>query len=156
MQARNLAHELYAVPPQPDGLAQALENLAERITTERGINCALAGERSVLVHNPAVASHLYRIAQEAVQNALKHSRTMRIDIELTQQAAGLKLRVRDHGTGFPAQPNSRGLGLHTMDQRARLIGGQLRVGTPPEGGGEVICLVPAAMLDKLDVSAGVG
>ena len=44
-QARTLAHELYAVPPSPDGLFQALENLAERIAGERGIDCAFAGER---------------------------------------------------------------------------------------------------------------
>jgi PAS domain S-box-containing protein len=96
-QARNLSHELYAVPPQPDGLIQALENLAERVGSERGLACAFKGEASILVHNQAAASHLYRIAQEAVQNALKHSRATGIDIELTQRAAGLELKVRDDG-----------------------------------------------------------
>src|SRR6266545_6814609 len=81
-QARNLAHELYSVSPTPEGLFEALENLAERVATERGIACEFTGEMSVLVHNQAVASHLYRLAQEAVHNALKHSRATRIDIEM--------------------------------------------------------------------------
>ncbi len=147
-QARNLSHELYAVPPQPDGLVEALGNLAERVAAERGIACAFAGEAALLVHNQAVASHLYRIAQEAVQNALKHSRATRIDIELTQRRDGLELSVRDNGIGFPTGRNSRGLGLHTMEQRARLIGGQLFVHSKPDGGVEVICRVPKAALEK--------
>ena len=150
-QARNLAHELYAVPPQPDGLVQALENLAERVATERGIECAFAGETSVLVHNQFAASHLYRIAQEGVQNALKHSRATRIDLELTQQPASVELKVCDNGIGFPTQQNSRGLGLHTMKQRARLIGGRLIVQTNPDGGVEIVCTVPKTFLAKTSV-----
>ena len=71
-QARNLSHELYAVPPGEDGLYKALDNLAERVGTERGIVCALACEPPVLVHNQAIASHLYRVAQEAVHNIRAH------------------------------------------------------------------------------------
>ena len=155
-QARNLAHELYAVPPQPDGLVQALENLAERVATERGIECAFAGETSVLVHNQFAASHLYRIAQEGVQNALKHSRATRIDLELTQQTASVELKVRDNGIGFPTQQNSRGLGLHTMEQRARLIGGRLIVQSNSGGGVEIVCTVPKTFLEKTSVADPVG
>jgi PAS domain S-box-containing protein len=155
-QARNLAHELYAVPPGPDGLIQALESLAERVGTERGIVCAFACETPVLVYNQAVASHLYRVAQEAVQNALKHSRATRIDIELARQAAEVELRVGDNGIGFPAQHNSRGLGLHTMEQRARLIGGRLIVQTQPNEGVEVICYVPKDILESTSPPEGAG
>lgn len=153
-QARNLSHELYAVPPQPDGLVEALGNLAERVAAERGIACAFAGD-SILVHNQAVASHLYRIAQEAVQNALKHSRATQIDIELVQRPANLELKVRDNGVGFSAQHNTRGLGLHTMEQRARLIGGQLTAHTQADGGVAVLCSVPKATLEKSNVSRGI-
>ncbi len=146
-QARDLSHELYAVPPQPDGLMQALDNLAERVSNSHGIASEFASD-TVLVHDPTAASHLYRIAQEAVHNALKHSRATRIWIELTQQADGLELRVRDNGVGFAPQENSCGLGLRTMEQRARLIGGRLRVQTRPGAGVEVICAVPKAMLEK--------
>ena len=147
-QARNLSHELYAVPPQPDGLVQALENLTDRVATDRRVTSVFSCETPVLVYNQVVASHLYRIAQEAVQNALKHSHASRIDITLTKQQAGVELRVRDNGNGFPMEQNSGGIGLHTMEQRARLIGGRLLVQTHPDGGVEVICSVPKAILEK--------
>jgi two-component system CheB/CheR fusion protein len=103
---------------------------------------------SVLVHNQAVASHLYRLAQEAVHNALEHSRATRIDIELARQPGHVELRVRDNGIGLPAQPGSPGLGLRTMEQRARLIGGRLKVHTHASGGVEVICSVPTTALER--------
>jgi two-component system sensor kinase FixL len=146
-QARNLAHELYAVPPEPDGLVEVLENLAGRVTTERGMACAFTGDKSVRVHNPTAANHLYRLAQEAVQNALKHSRATRIDIELNRQPSGAELQVRDNGIGFQPGPNSRGIGLHTMEQRARLLGGRLKVHTQASGGVAVVCSVPTRVLD---------
>ena len=147
-QARNLAHELYSVPPEPEGLVEALENLAERVATERGFACEFTGEMSVLVHNQAVASHLYRLAQEAVHNALNHSRATRIDIELVRQPGSVELTVRDNGVGLPAHSGSSGLGLRTMEQRARLIGGRLKVHTHASGGVEVICSVPTTALER--------
>jgi PAS domain S-box-containing protein len=150
-QARTLSHELYAVPPSPDGLQQALENLAER-ASDRGVGCVFAGEEHVLMTNQAVASHLYRIAQEAVHNALKHSRATRIELELARQPAGVELRIKDNGIGLPASITSRGLGLHTMQQRARLVGGQLAVKSRPEGGVTVVCLVPQTVLEVTNVA----
>ena len=103
-QARTLSHELYAVPPSPDGLQQALENLAER-ASDRGVGCVFAGEAHVLMTNQVVASHLYRIAQEAVHNALKHSQATRIELELARQPASVELRIKDNGIGLPAAIN---------------------------------------------------
>ena len=147
-QARNLAHELYAVSATPEGLVEGLDNLAERVATERRIVCAFAGEKNVLVPNQTVASHLYRIAQEAVHNALKHSRATRIDIELIRAATSLDLRVRDNGIGFQSPSAARGLGQRTMEQRARLIGGRLLVQTNPGGGVEVTCSVPKTVVER--------
>lgn len=152
-QARHLAHEMYSVPASPDGLVQALDNLAERIAGKRGVVCEFSAD-SVLVHDQNVASHLYRIAQEAVHNALKHSHATRIEIDLAQQPAGVQLRVRDNGAGFSPQAESRGLGLRTMEQRARLIGGNLRVQTQPGAGVEVSCSVPKARVEKSNVAEG--
>jgi PAS domain S-box-containing protein len=150
-QARTLSHELYSVPPSPDGLQQALENLAER-ASERGIDCVFAGETSVLMRNQAIASHLYRIAQEAVHNALKHSRAKRIELQLVRQPAGVELRIIDNGIGLPVRPGSRGLGLHTMEQRARLVGGRLAMRNQPHGGVAIICSVPKAVLEATTVA----
>ncbi len=147
-QARNLAHELYSVSPTPEGLFEALENLAERVSTERGIACEFDSEPTVLINNPTVSSHLYRLAQEAVHNALKHSGATRIDIELTRRLDVVDLKVRDKGIGFSPQAGSRGLGLRTMEQRARLIGARLTVQTRPAGGVEVMCSVPNAVLER--------
>jgi PAS domain S-box-containing protein len=152
-QARHLAHELYSVPESPDGLVQALDNLAERVGSSRGVVCEFSAD-SVLVHDQNVASHLYRIAQEAVHNALKHSRATRIEIDLAQQPAGVELRVRDNGAGFSPQTESHGLGLRTMEQRARMIGGQLKVQTQPGAGVEVICSVPKTTLEKTRAAEG--
>src|SRR6266496_2636454 len=102
-QARTLAHELYSVSPAPEGLVEALENLAERVAAERGIVCEFVSEPPVLINDPTVASHLYRLAQEAMHNALKHSRATRIDIELVRQSVHVELRVRDNGIGLTAQ-----------------------------------------------------
>ncbi|MFO1511980.1 MAG: PAS domain S-box protein [Verrucomicrobiota bacterium] len=145
--ARNLSHELYAVPPQPDGLVQALDDLAERVSSKHGIASEFMSD-PVLVHDQTVASHLYRIAQEAVHNALKHSRATRIEISLAQIPAGVELRVRDNGVGFSPQAASSGLGLRTMEQRARLMRGQLRVQTQPGAGVELICSIPKAVVEK--------
>lgn len=140
-QARNLAHELYAVPARPEGLSHALEILADRITHEPEIVCVVSGNADLLVYDQAVASHLYRIAQEAVQNALKHSGASRIDIVISELPTSLQLSVRDNGAGIAAS-SSRGLGLHNMEQRARLVGGKLTIRAQPEGGTEVICIAP--------------
>lgn len=147
-QARNLSHELYAVPPQPDGLIEALGNLADRVAQNHGVECVFSSKAAVLVHNQATASHLYRIAQEAVQNALKHSRATRIDIELTEQPTKLEMIVSDDGVGFSAEHTSHGLGLHTMEQRVRLIQGKLIVQNITGGGVEVICCVPKTMVEQ--------
>ncbi|MBI3427931.1 MAG: PAS domain-containing sensor histidine kinase [Acidobacteria bacterium] len=145
--ARNLSHELYAVPPQPDGLVQALDDLAERVSSRHGIASEFASDL-VLVHDQTVASHLYRIAQEAVHNALKHGHATRIEIALAQHSAGVELRVRDNGVGFSPQAASSGLGLRTMEQRARLMGGRLQVQAQPAVGVEVICSVPKFVVEK--------
>jgi PAS domain S-box-containing protein len=149
-QARSLAHDLYSVPASPEGLVEALESMAERVNAEGCVECGFEGERSVMVANQAAASHLYRIAQEATHNALKHSEATRIELVLRRSPTTLELSVRDNGIGFPAQPTPRGLGLRTMEQRARLIGGRLRVHARPEGGIEVQCLVPNSVLQRIN------
>ncbi len=147
-QARGLAHDLYAVSPTPEGLVEALENLAERVNADRRVECGFAGEKNVRVQNPAAASHLYRIAQEATHNALKHSQATRIDLEVRHVSAGLELRVRDNGVGLPAEQATHGLGLRTMEQRSRLIRGRLKVQPHGAGGIEVFCFVPSAVLEQ--------
>lgn len=154
-QARSLAHELYAVRDTPDGLVQALENLAERVATTRGASCVFLGDASLLVPSQIISSHLFRIAQEAVHNALKHGRARRIELELSQNGDVVVLSVRDNGVGLLAQTVTRGLGLRTMEQRARLIAGTLVIRPQSVGGVEVKCLVPMAMAAGLGMAEGI-
>ncbi len=151
-QARSLAHNLYSVAATPEGLVEALDNLAERVNAEHRVRCTFTGEKTALIQNQAAASHLYRIAQEAIHNALKHSRATRIQIELAHVPAGLELRVRDNGIGFPAQPAFRGLGLRTIEQRARLINGRLKVQSHPDGGVLLLCSVPRAVVERVSAA----
>jgi signal transduction histidine kinase len=88
-----------------------------------------------------VATHLYRIAQEAVNNAVKHSQAGTILIQLTETDGRMELRVSDDGIGISFPLKSSGMGMHTMEYRARTIGGSLSVGPGPERGTVVSCLV---------------
>jgi PAS domain S-box-containing protein len=138
---RNICRGLYPVPPEPDGLMTALQNLADRVTRDCGIDCCFHANSAVLLDDPAAASHWYRLAQEAVSNAVKYSGSTRIDILLDAAPYQLQLVVRDYGKGLPAgsQP---GLGMQTMQRRAQELGGQLTVENAPDGGVEVRCVAP--------------
>jgi signal transduction histidine kinase len=87
-----------------------------------------------------VATHLYRIAQEAAANAIKHGHVSRIVIELSAADPTLMLSIKDDGIGLPdSLPQKRGLGLRIMSSRARMIGATLSVNNDPAGGTLVIC-----------------
>ncbi|HUO19536.1 MAG TPA: PAS domain S-box protein [Steroidobacteraceae bacterium] len=89
------------------------------------------------------ATHLYRIAQEAVQNALKHAAARRIEVYFDVRADWVMLRVVDDGRGIrPADANSSGFGINTIRYRTSAIGGQLSIRPVPTGGTKVTCLVP--------------
>jgi PAS domain S-box-containing protein len=88
-------------------------------------------------------NHLYRIAQEAVQNALKHSGAKNIDIELWSRPGDLRLSVIDDGQGLTTEvAKGLGLGMRTMRFRASAIGGRLSITRGPNGGNCVVCDVP--------------
>jgi signal transduction histidine kinase len=85
-------------------------------------------------------NHLYRIAQEAVQNALKHAGGSSIEIELSGNAHMVRLTILDNGRGLPAEGlRGHGLGMRTMRFRARAIGARLIIGSSSRGGNRVVC-----------------
>ena len=127
-QARGLARGLYPVRLEDDGLAPALEQLAEMTQTLTGINCEFRAEGPVHIHDRVASANLYRIAQEAVNNAVKHAKPARISIDLEGVEEEITLTISDDGPGFtPGKANGRGMGLHIMNYRARLIGASLDV-----------------------------
>jgi signal transduction histidine kinase len=126
------------------GLMAALADLAQ--STERifRISCPFRCERPVQVADNKMATQLYRIAQEAVANAVKHSRAERIEVTLAQEEAEIILCIRDDGVGIPdnVSGKSTGMGLLTMSHRARMMGGVLTVEHDDDGGTLVRCQVP--------------
>ncbi|HWI59346.1 MAG TPA: sensor histidine kinase, partial [Bacillota bacterium] len=139
-QARNMARGLHPVDLEARGLMSALEALAGSISNVFGMDCACQFQKPVLVHDHVVATHLYRIAQEAINNALKHGHASRIWIRLTGKKDRLTLTVQDNGQGFPAKPKKKaGMGLHLMNYRSRAIGAALAIRPAPAGGTLVTC-----------------
>ena len=142
-QARDLAKGVYPVEMQPEGLMQALADLAAAISESYKISCKFVCDSPVLVHSPAVAMHLYRITQEAVGNAVKHGHATEIIVSLKVLDGGTKLCVVDNGSGI-ATPlrDGGGIGLHVMADRAKSIGASFAIGRSMSGGAEVSCTLP--------------
>ncbi len=144
-EARRLARGLFPLPLETEGLPGALELLARTIAHRFRIQCRCDSAAPITLRSSAMATHLYRIAQEAVNNALKHGHARTIAISLLAQDDGLELRVEDDGDGMPAdraRNSSGGMGIPIMEYRARSIGGALRVRKGVSGGTVLSCCVP--------------
>ena len=142
-ETRSLARGLYPVRPEANGLMVALEELAARTRQLFKVSCEVQCPTGVLIPDNTVATHLYRIAQEAVTNALKHGQAKRIQISLSATQRRVVLRIKDNGTGFVAVPSSRkGMGIRIMQYRAGMIGGTLSIRRRLRHGFGVICTVP--------------
>ena len=122
------------------GLMIALEELAAGTQSMSGINCEFHCAQPVIVADLNSATHLYRIAQEAVNNALKHSGAKRIRITLSERDNQCKMSVEDDGRGLsPSSRRTTGLGLRMMEYRARLIGARLDTQSSPRRGMRISC-----------------
>jgi two-component system sensor histidine kinase NreB len=142
-QTRSLAHGLSPVVLEAEGLMSALKELAEDTIKLFEVQCRFVNNEPVLVHNHAAATHLYRIAQEAVGNAIKHGKAKSIEIHLSDEPQRTVLTVKDNGTGFkPRSGSGQGMGLHIMQYRASLIGAKVVLQPQADGGLAVICFLP--------------
>lgn len=127
-EARRVCRGLYPVRLRTEGLVPALEELAHTVTERFNLACECDFASRRLFCDIATATHLYRIGQEAVNNAVKHSGARHVHIRLSSSEQGLELEVRDDGKGIRAKPGRPGgMGLHIMDYRARTIGGSLEI-----------------------------
>ena len=140
VQTRDLARGL--IPAQVDqvGIIVALQALAQSVSRLRGITCTFRFHGVVADCDEATAVHLYRIAQEAINNATKHGKATRIAISLKGDGDLITLRVLDNGSGISGFV-ATGTGLGIMRYRARLSGGELTVEQPKGGGTMVSCTV---------------
>jgi len=142
-QTRILARGLAPVTLESEGLVSGLQELATNTSKLFGITCKVSCEEHILVPDVSVATHLFRIAQEAVSNAVKHGKASEVVIGLELGYDNAVLLVKDNGTGIGAAPaNGEGMGLHIMKYRAGVIGGDLAVLQKENGGTQVRCSFP--------------
>ena len=141
--ARELARGLQAVDLTAIGLKDALRDLAAAACQNTGISCRFRAARDVKMQDDIAAFHLYRIAQEALNNAVKHSGAKNILIALDHDETHVCVRVQDDGKGFSTVKTRRkGLGLHMMRYRANVLSGELTIKPRKTGGMNVICKIP--------------
>jgi two-component system CheB/CheR fusion protein len=141
--ARDLARGLTPVDLEASGLVAALERLVANAERLFDIECVFEEVGSALVHDGTTATHMYRIAQEAVSNAVRHGQAERIKISLAAGARQTRLRIQDDGIGFPETTgDGPGMGVHIMEYRARIVGGTLDISSTMGEGTTVTCTLP--------------
>ena len=140
---RQLAHGLLPVESDAHGLMSALKRWANEVEDLFHISCRLRLNNPVLIHDANVSTHLYRIAQEAVNNAIRHGQAKNIEITLSARKDYGTLRIENDGSSLPENADNRsGMGMQIMNYRARMIGGSLRVETGGDFGVTITCLFP--------------
>ena len=131
-QARLTARNLEGADGVGD-LKTALQSLAISISRNCSVKATITADGSSLPISPPVAAQLYRIAQEAVHNAVEHGAAREVQINLTFNHETMVLTIRDNGKGFPTNANGKGMGLRIMRYRAQCIGGSCDVQSSSEG-----------------------
>jgi two-component system sensor histidine kinase UhpB len=146
-QLRRIAHEILPPALEGRGLSAALETLAASVSARSGahVTTRFAGDPPV---SPAARVHLYRIAQEAVSNAVRHGRARRIRIQLEESAERIVLSVRDDGRGFDVRALAHdgrgpGLGLASIRERAEALRATLAIRSTPAKGATVMVSIPS-------------
>lgn len=142
--ARDLAHAIFPVQTNGAGLAVALDELAHTTSRLTGLPVSFYETGNYSQENPVAGMHLYRIAQEAVNNAVKHAGSKKITVALNQSEDSLRLTIADDGKGMHASVcDAQGMGLDSMRYRARVLGGELKIESHPGEGTIVSCQVPS-------------
>lgn len=145
---QRISRGIVPVEIDPEGLRASLQQLAAATSEHGRATCRFRGSSQVRVANNITATHLYRIAQEALNNALRHGEATEIDILLGQSPHALQLEVADNGIGFEPKGNlgtdavGDGMGLRIMDYRAATIGAELRIARRSPTGIRVVCTLP--------------
>lgn len=143
-EARSLAHGLQPVEAKPSGLMSALEALAISVHELFKVPCRFDCPEPIEVHDPAAATHLYRIAQEACNNAIKHARPSQIIISLVRIDGKLVLSIQNDGADFIPSSATKGMGLQIMRYRAGIIDASTSI-QPVEGGGTMVTCESSAL-----------
>jgi signal transduction histidine kinase len=124
---RRLARGLYPVHIIENGLEAAIEELAVEIKTMFGVKCELSFSGSVEFLDSSIAGHIYYIIREAAVNAARHGKPDYIGITMHSEKDRLEVKIIDNGEGFDTLSTRKGMGLHTMEYRAKAIGADLSI-----------------------------
>ncbi|MBS7561689.1 HAMP domain-containing sensor histidine kinase [Pseudomonas sp. RC4D1] len=141
---RALVQDLYPVVLQHLPLAEAFGLLVSQWQDSQGIDCQLRVGADLPALPSASKTHLYRLLQEALTNVARHADASQVRVRLQRSARGLRLLVRDNGCGAP-QPQRPGVGLHSMAERARSLGGELHILSRPGAGWALALNMPLNM-----------
>ena len=137
---RGFARGLNPVRLEAGGLIRALSELAANTEKFFGITCRLEYDRSTAIDDDVTATHLYRIVQEALNNAIKHGKADTILISLRGDGKAAVLSVEDNGLGFNNKRiQGKGMGLNIMNYRASMVGAALDIRNGKDGGTQVVC-----------------
>ena len=140
-EARDLARVLCPVELESNDLGVALKNLGLSMERLFAVSCVVRCHQPVLLADKSVATHLYRVAQEAISNAIHHGKAARVWIHLAWKKSRLTLRIRDNGSGFSKRRGFKeGIGMRSMKYRAQVIGGSLTIESKRGAGTTVACV----------------
>jgi PAS domain S-box-containing protein len=137
---QDLAHGIMPVPIDAEGLRNALDSLARNVSPN--IECRFEHSGDVSIEDNNTASHVFRIAQEALTNAIRHGKATSVHIRLRDIDGRFILEIEDNGVGFEPISTTHGMGLRTMEYRASLIGGILQLERASLQGMIVRCVFP--------------
>lgn len=132
---RLLLYELRPAALEQEGLIGALKRRLDAVEKRAGVNATLVVKDSIVLP-PLLEETLYRIAQEALNNSLKHASASEVEVRVVREETHLLLQIEDNGVGFdPVRASeSGGMGLENMHERVRKIGGQLHIDSAPDAG----------------------
>src|SRR5262249_25574379 len=139
-----LSHRLHAVGIAHLGIAKTAESLCRELSEQYSVSIAFTYHGISEHLSEAVAICLFRVLQEALQNAIKHSGAPRIQVTLKNNSDEIDLTVHDSGRGFNLEDTSKGpgLGLTSMRERLKLVDGQLSIDSKPGRGTTIDARVP--------------
>lgn len=144
-EVRRMSHGLSPTSVKYRGLVGALQLLAETVRTNFRTPCQCEVDASIAIQNNDIEAHLFRIAQEAVNNALRHGKPSEVKLSLQHVSqTECELRIEDDGAGLKKTKSGQhnGIGVRVMDYRANLIGARLTIKTKPRRGVIVTCRFP--------------
>jgi signal transduction histidine kinase len=141
--ARSVARGFFTAGFDGAGLAEALRETARYTEANSRISCDIHWQENLTIGDEDTVIHLFRIAQEAIQNAVKHAGAAHVKVSLEVENKMLCLTIEDDGRGLPvSNGNDKGLGLRIMAYRAGLIGGEFKMERPIQGGTRIVCRIP--------------